>query len=100
MSANVPPARAGGTLVLGLDDVGVVAPGGGLRGAATAAAGVAWVVDEASDDIEAFDLAVLEVAKAEHRARRLLSQLVHVLPFSSGLVEPMDKEGVTSCDAP
>ena len=60
----------------------------------------ATIDDEASDDIEAFDLAVLEVAKAEHRARLLLSQLVHGLPFWSGLVEPVDKEGVTTCDAP
>jgi hypothetical protein len=55
---------------------------------------------EASDDIEAFDLAVLEVAKAEHRACLLLSQFVHGLSFLEGLVEPVDKEGVTICDAP
>ena len=64
--------RAGGTLLLREDDlVVVVAPG--RRAVATA--------NEASDDIEAFDLAVLEVAKAEHRARLLLSQLVHGLSF-------------------
>jgi hypothetical protein len=63
--------RAGGTLLLRDDDlVVVVAPS--RREVATA--------DEASDDIEAFDLAVLQVAKAEHGAG-LLCQLVHGLPF-------------------
>ena len=64
--------RAGGTLLLREDDlVVVVAPG--RRAVATA--------NEASDDIEAFDLAVLEIAKAEHRARLRFSQLVHGFPF-------------------
>jgi hypothetical protein len=86
LEGRAPPARrAGGTLPLH-DLVGVVAPG--RRAAVT-------IEREASDDIEAFDLAVLEVAKAENRARLLLSQLVHHLPFLSGLVEPIDKEGVT-----
>jgi hypothetical protein len=73
---------AGGALPLH-DLVVVVAPG--RRAAVT-------IPCEASDDIEAFDLAVLEVAKAEHRARLRLSQLVHDLPFWSGLVEPVDKK--------
>jgi hypothetical protein len=79
-----------------VDLVGVVAPGrrGGHDDFLTR------LGDAASDDIEAFDLAVLEVAKAEHGARLLLSQLVHDLSFLSGLVEPVDKEGVTTCDAP
>jgi hypothetical protein len=63
--------RAGGTLLLPDDDLVVV----------VAPSGRAAIADEASDDIEAFDLAVLEVAKAEHRARLLLCWLVHGLPF-------------------
>jgi hypothetical protein len=82
----VPPARAGGTLLLREDDlVVVVAP----RRCGTAPD------DEASDDIETFDLAVLEVAKAEHRAGLLFSRLVHDFPLLSGLVEPIDNKGVT-----
>jgi hypothetical protein len=61
---------------------------------------VAATANEASDDIEALDLVVLEVTKAEHRARLLLSLLVHDFPFLSGLVEPIEKNGVTTCDAP
>jgi hypothetical protein len=83
--------RGAGDGTLLLDDlVCVVAPG--RRAAVT-------IPREAPDDIEALDLAVLEVAEAEHRARLLLSQLVHDLPFLLGLAEPVDEEGVTTCDA-
>ena len=57
------------------------------------------VEDAASDDVEAFDLAVLEVAEAEHRAR-LSAQSARswIFPSHRGSSSPSTRRRDTACD--